>query len=237
MWRKIGLVGRRNKLEKFVELLGFPNVYQNFDFLNPQLQGVNGEIVQPRGKWREQHFKNQNPLVLELACGGGEYTLGLSEMYPDKNFIGIDVKGNRIWKGARKALAANRTNAAFLRTRIEQVHLFFGPGEVDEIWITFPDPFLKKSKANRRLTNHNFLALYEQIVKPGALLHLKTDSPELFEFTHEVLGQQNKWKLEKSIQDIYSADLILPELQLKTHYEKMHLIAGKKITYIQVKLV
>lgn len=221
-----------------MELLGFPNVYQNYDFLNPQLQGVNGEHVDLKGRWCTEHFQNSNPLILELACGGGEYTLGLSEMYPEKNVIGIDVKGNRIWKGARKALAADRKNAAFLRTRIEQVNLFFSSEEVDEIWITFPDPFLKKSKANRRLTNHNFLALYEQIIKPGGLLHLKTDSPELYEFTHEILSQQNKWILQETSSDIYREENIRPELHLKTHYEEMHLKEGKLITYtcMQLKL-
>ena len=228
-------MGRRNKLEKFVELRSFPNVYQNYDYLNPQLQGKEGAVFDLKGQWSREHFGNENPLILELACGGGEYTLGLAQMYPDQNFIGVDVKGNRIWKGARRAIAEKLTNAAFLRTRIEQIHLFFAQAEVDQIWITFPDPFLKKRKANRRLTNHNFLKIYEHIIRPEGSLHLKTDSPELFTFTHQILQEQNRWILKKSNDDIYSNDLDLPELSLKTHYEKMHLKAGKKITYIQME--
>ena len=151
-------MSRRNKLQKFAELLTFPNVYENFDPENPQLIGLNGMPVDRKGKWKKEHFKNDFPITLELACGRGEYSLGLGRMYPERNFIGVDIKGARIWKGARIALEENLTNVAFLRTRIEQIALFFDPEEIDEIWITFPDPFLRKSKANRRLTSCRFLS-------------------------------------------------------------------------------
>ncbi|MCL4162187.1 UNVERIFIED_CONTAM: hypothetical protein GTU68_051039, partial [Idotea baltica] len=136
-----------------------------------------------RGRWREQHFGNKAPLILELACGRGEYTLALAAHFKEQNFIGVDIKGARIWKGAKMALEQQLDNAAFLRTRIEQIELFFTPEEVDEIWITFPDPFLKKGKANRRLTSASFLDRYRKILKKGGLLHLKTDDPTLYNFT------------------------------------------------------
>ena len=150
-------MSRRNKLEKFAALWTYSNVYENFDPTKPQLTGENGEIVDLKGKWNEKHFKNDNPLILELACGRGEYSLGLARMYPDRNFIGVDVKGARIWQGASIALKEELNNVAFLRTRIEQITNFIGQGEVDEIWITFPDPFLRKSKSNRRIDFAKFL--------------------------------------------------------------------------------
>ena len=170
---KLAFMSRRNKLEKFAELLTFPNVYQNYDPRNPCLKYVGGDIVQRKGQWRVAHFRNNADLVLELACGGGEYSLALAAQHPDQNFIGVDIKGNRIWKGARKAIANQLVHVAFLRTRIEQIDLFFAPEEVNEIWITFPDPFLRKSKANRRLTSTAFLDRYQRILKRGGTIHLK----------------------------------------------------------------
>ena len=134
------------------------------------------------GKWNE-FWKNNNPIILELACGKGEYAVGLARLYPEKNFIGIDLKGNRIWVGAKKALQQNLTNAAFLRTQIDQVCDYFAKNEVEAIWITFPDPQLRRSKAKKRLTHPKFLRLYQQFLVPGGLIHLKTDSPDLYRFT------------------------------------------------------
>ena len=173
----------RNKLQKFAELLRMPNVYESFDPTNPQLTGPEGAPVERRGSWARDHFGNDNPVVLELACGRGEYTLDLARQYPDRNFIGVDIKGARIWRGAKTALAEGLDNAAFLRTRIEVIDAFFAAGEVAEIWITFPDPFLKKGKENRRLTAPRFLRLYQKMLAPRGLAHLKTDSRELYEFT------------------------------------------------------
>ena len=225
-----------NKLQKFAELQRFPNVYENFHHDNPQLVGANGVEVSLRGEWADKHFQNNNPITLELACGRGEYTLALAERFPERNFIGVDVKGARIWKGAKIALTNNWHNAAFLRTRIEQIAHFFSPGEVNEIWITFPDPFLKKGKDNRRLTSPRFLEEYRKIMPSGGLIHLKTDSPELYAFTLEVLQGYPHADLLITQDDIYSQPLLMPELAFKTYYENMHLRDGKTIKYVRLQL-
>ncbi len=232
---KLAFMSRRNKLEKFAELLTFPNVYQNYDPTQPCLRYLKGKKVERKGLWNQLHFCSRSPIILELACGGGEYCLALGARYPRKNFIGIDIKGNRIWKGARKALAAGQENVAFLRTRIEQIDLFFDRSEVSEIWITFPDPFLKKSKANRRLTSSVFLERYSRILKPGALIHLKTDSPELYAFTLKTVSTQQDYELMFNQKDIYAEPLVIPELKIKTFYEEMHLADGRTIKYIQMR--
>lgn len=230
-------MARRNKLQKFAEIASFTNVYENFHHDKPHLIGVNGEEVDLKGKWNEKHFKNDFPLSLELACGRGEYTLQLSEHFPERNFIGVDVKGARIWKGAKIALEKELSNAAFLRTRIEQITTFFAPSEIDEIWITFPDPFLKSGKENRRLTSARFLDSFRTILKPQGIIHLKTDSPELYEFTLEVMETYDKAKLVIQQDDIYSKELIMPELNFKTYYENMHLRDGRKIKYIRLQMI
>lgn len=226
-------MGRRNKLEKFAEILSFPNVYENYDPKAPQIVGKDGLPVAMKGAWKQKHFGNDHPLVLELACGKGDYTLGLARMFPEKNFIGIDIKGNRIWKGASTALEEGISNAAFFRTRIEQIALFFEKAEVDEIWITFPDPFLRKSKANRRLTSAFFLQHYRKILKSNGIVHLKTDAPSLYEFTLETLAEEQSCELLYHDDDIYAKPLYCPELELKTFYEGMHLAAGKTIKYVR----
>ena len=229
-------MSKRNKLQKFAELLTFPNVYENFNPMEPQLYGINGEPVSMKGEWASKHFGNDNPITLELACGRGEYTIGLARQNPHRNFIGLDVKGARIWKGARIALEKGLKNAAFLRIRIEQVANFFEPGEVSEIWITFPDPFLRKSKANRRLTAPRFLDAYKKVLRPGGLIHLKTDEPNLYEFTLEVLAEYPGAGILYQEEDIYSKPLPVPELELKTYYERMHLEEGKAIKYVRFRL-
>jgi len=229
-------MSKRNKLQKFAELLSFPNVYENFGLETSSLVGENGKMVELQGKWNELHFKNQNPLTLELACGKGEYTLGLARRYPNRNFIGVDIKGARIWKGAGIALKEGLKNVAFLRTRIEQIASFFAAGEVSEIWITFPDPFLRKSKANRRLTSPRFLKEYCKILQPGGLVHLKTDEPNLYEFTLEVLKDTPYCSLLQHNEDLYAQAMPLPELEIKTFYERMHLLEGKKIKYVQFRM-
>ena len=227
-------MSKRNKLQKFAELLTFPNVYENFSYQTPALTGADGEPLDLKGHWNETHFRAGQPITLELACGGGEYTLGLAHMYPERHFIGVDIKGARIWKGARKALAEQRSNVAFLRTRIELIGYFFGPGEVSEIWITFPDPFL--NSPNRRLTAPYFLDAYKKILQPGGLVHLKTDDPTLYEYTLEVLATRSDYQLQYHDEDIYARHLPMEELALKTTYEKMHLEEGKKIKYIRSAL-
>ena len=229
-------MSKRNKLQKFAENLAFHHVFENFDISNPQLIGQHGKEVDMKGVWGSDFFKNSNPITLELACGRGEYSLGLARRYPNRNFIGVDIKGARIWRGATNAIDENLENVAFLRTRIEIVDRFFEKGEISEIWITFPDPFLKKGKSNRRLTAPIFLDLYKKMLPPGGVIHLKTDSPELYEFSLEVLAEQSEIILEYQNDDIYSGPLPIPELDIKTYYEKMHLANGLTIKYVCFKL-
>lgn len=225
-------MARRNKLMKFAEMQHFHNVFQVFDPTQPTIRGHKGN-TDLRGKWAD-HFGNDNPLILELACGRGEYSLGLSNIYPDKNFVGVDVKGARIWKGASTAIQENINNVAFLRTRIEVIESCFAPNEVDEIWITFPDPF--PSKENRRLSSENFLMRYKKILKKDHRIHLKTDSIELYEFSVKLLQSLSYVTIHENINDLYSLVEIPPVLQIKTYYEKMHLAAQKKITYLSFSM-
>lgn len=225
-------MGRKNKLRKFAELLAFPNVYECYNVQEPQL--VLGEDMTPverKGTWASAHFHNNNPITLELACGGGEYTLALARNFPERNFIGVDVKGNRIWKGAKVALKENLNNAAFLRTRIEIIERFFAPGEIDEIWITFPDPFPRASKENRRLTSAYFLEKYRQILRPGGVVHLKHDDSDFYEFTLKTIAEDSRNQLIFNTFDVYAGELAFPELSIQTLYESFHLAAGKRIKY------
>lgn len=230
-------MARRNKLKKFNDLLSFSNVYENYDPTNPKLLASETEEVDLKGKWKSDHFKNENPLVLELACGRGEYSLALAKDNPKVNYIGVDVKGARIWKGATIAQEENLNNVAFLRTRIEQINLFFAQEEVDEIWITFPDPFLRKSKSNRRLTSQQFLNRYKDILKKEGIIHLKTDDPTLYEFSQEQFEACDFVEVLYDRDDIYAQPLDFPELEYKTYYEKQHLEKKRKIKYMRVKLL
>ena len=228
-------MARRNKLLKFTEILTFPNVYENFNHKTNVLSGKNGEEIEMRGKWHSHHFNNDNPIVLELACGRGEYSLGLGRRYPNKNFIGVDIKGARIWKGAKIALQEELNNVAFLRTRIEMINSFFEEGEVDEIWITFPDPFLKDKRANRRLTAPGFLKKYLGFLKSDGVINLKTDSDLLFEFTKEVV-EEGKHPVLIMSENIYTGDLPHPDLDILTYYERQHLEDKRTIKFIQFTL-
>lgn len=226
-------MGKKNKLKKFEDLHRYPHVYENPDPVNPGLTAQDNVRVDLKGKWAGEHFRNKNPLTLELACGRGEYTVALSEAYPEVNFIGIDVKGARMWQGASIALEKGLANAAFLRTRIEQIDLFFAPGEVSEIWITFPDPFLRVSKSDKRLTSPRFLHLYRKILASAALVHLKTDDTTLYEYTLQVLRSDPACRIICHNADIYASPLAFDELRFKTHYEMEHLSDGRKIKYIR----
>ena len=207
----------QKKLFRFAEIKGFANVYE-------YPEGM-------QGNWRE-HFKNTRPVILELACGRGEYTVQLAGLYPERNFIGVDIKGNRMYIGAKKALEENLSNAAFLRTQIEKLPEYFSPGEVDEIWITFPDPQLRVSKAKKRLTHPRFLRLYQQVLQKEGLIHLKTDSPQLYDFTKKVIGMYGAVLLSDR-DDAYAADAISPELKIKTHYESLDIAGSRKIHYLK----
>lgn len=229
-------MSRRNKLVKFTEILTFPNVYESKAFESSILNGHNGTKVNLKGQWRKQHFKNNNPLILELACGHGDYTFNLAQRYPEHNFVGVDVKGARIWRGAKSLIENGLNNAAFLRCKIEFIDLFFEKDEVSEIWITFPDPFLKDKKYNRRLTSPAFLERYKKILQPDGVINLKTDSPEFYAHTKEVLAELKIEPIEDHF-DIYSLDdLPHPDLDIKTHYEKQHLKDGRLIKFVQFGL-
>jgi tRNA (guanine-N7-)-methyltransferase len=210
----------QKKLERFAAIKTFPNVLEY--------------PTDMKGKWRG-FFKNNNPLILELACGRGEYTVGLSQLHAQQNFIGVDVKGNRMFIGAKKCLAENLTNAGFLRTQIEKLPDYFNTGEVDEIWITFPDPQLRISKAKKRLTHPRFLKLYQQILKPGGFIHLKTDSPDLYRFTKTVAELYDLIIVEES-DNVYQEAFVKQELKIKTHYESLDIAQSKKIHYLKFTL-
>lgn len=227
-------MGKKNKLKKFREVAQMPNVFQNFSFHEPQLVDNTNTNIDLRGKWKSDYFKNDNPITLELACGRGEYSVGLAQMFPDRNFIGIDIKGTRIWMGAKNALEQQLQNVAFIRTRIELVEHFFGQAEVDELWITFPDPFLK-GNPNRRLTSSQFLERYRKICKPGAIINLKTDDPTLFDFTKEVIAEE-KLELLAISEDIHKDGIAQNELSIKTYYEGLDISGSNVIKYLRFVL-
>ena len=226
-------MSRHNKLQKFNDLLTYRNVYENFYTRKPLLHWLDNQHIEMQGLWNSQHFGSDRPITLELACGGGEYTVALAAMYPNRHFIGVDIKGPRIWKGATQALARGLDNAAFVRLRIELIEPFFGPDEVDEIWITFPDPYLNDSRNNRRLTAPSFLEIYRKFLKPGGVVHLKTDEPKLYHFTLAVLQRDPRCKVLYHDDDIYAKELPYPELGTKTHYETLHIADGNQICYIR----
>ena len=210
----------QKKLERFAAIKTFYNVLEY--------------PVEMKGKWNN-FFKNENPLVLELACGRGEYTVGLAKLFPHQNFIGVDVKGNRMFIGAKKCLAEKIINAGFLRTQIEKLADYFATGEVDEIWITFPDPQLRVSKAKKRLTHPRFLRLYQQILKPGGFIHLKTDSPDLYRFTKKVAELYNL-VIVADWDNVYAQPQVKEALKIKTHYESLDIAQSKKIHYLKFTL-
>jgi tRNA (guanine-N(7)-)-methyltransferase len=225
----------KTKMYKINSVATFPNVYQNLHYTNPTLLNHERQQLQLKGVWRSAVFKNDNPLILELACGKGDYTIGLAVMYPQKNFLGIDVKGARIFTGAKTALEREMRNVAFARMRIENILNFFAPAEIDEIWITFPDPFPRKRDAKRRLSAKPFLEKYKQLLKPGGIVHLKTDDLALFHFTRESVIEFGAEVLYYK-KNIYADPLDFAELAIQTYYEKQHLAAGKTINYMKFRL-
>jgi tRNA (guanine-N7-)-methyltransferase len=219
----------KNKLAKWAEMETFENVIQ------PQTGNLYGEEHSIKGNWNKEIFKNCNPVVLELGCGKGEYTTGLASRFPDKNYIGIDIKGARMWRGAKTAIEKKLINAAFLRTRIEFINLYFAEDEVDEIWITFPDPHPGKRNSNKRLTSPRFLNDYCNFLKDNGVIHLKTDNHELFDYTESVI-HNNKLEIIFKTRDLYSQNAVDDILSIKTHYENIFLGDGLKINYISFRL-
>jgi len=220
----------KNKLRKFAENDGFWNLIQ------PTREEVQKGIPL-RGKWGREFFKNDHPIILELGCGKGDYTIGLAKRNPENNYIGIDLKGARLHTGAKEGVESDLRNVGFIRTQIELLENLFAPGEISEIWITFPDPQIKYRRMKHRLTSPNFLDMYQRIVKPGGVVHLKCDSEFLHGYTHGIVQLRGHEVLE-AYHDIYhqfkTRDHIL--FEIKTFYEQMWLAQGKAITYLKFKL-
>jgi len=215
----------KNKLKRFAENETFENLFQHNDF------DARNEPFPLKGKWHTSYFKNNNPIVLELGCGRGEYTIGMAQCFPDKNFIGIDRKGARIWRGCKDGIEKNLKNVGFLRIKIEDIEHYFDTNEVHEIWVTFPDPQLRKER--RRLISPNFISKYQKIIDPTGIIHLKTDSRELYEYVVETAPIE-KWEILENIANVYETgeSSILTEIQ--TFYEKKWLLEKKAISYISL---
>jgi len=213
----------QDKLRRFAEIATFDNV----------LQLDEGKAL--KGSWGNKQFKNANPIVLELACGKGEYAVGMARLFPDKNFIGLDYKGNRIWRGAKTACEENIGNVAFLRIQIEHILDYFAPGEVSGIWITFPDPQPRLSREKKRLTSKRFLEKYRVILQPDGMVHLKTDNDDFYKYTSAKIDELGL-KLHIKTEDLYNSDLVDDVLSIKTYYEKIYLAHDKTINYLKFSM-
>ena len=223
-------MGSKNKLRRFRENEAFENVIQ------PSREELEKDQFSLKGKWKQEFFKNDNPIVLELGCGKGEYTIGLSKQDSEKNFIGIDIKGARFWRGAKTAMEDDLQNVAFLRTQIELIDRVFAENEVDEIWITFPDPQIKYKRTKHRLTNTEFLQKYKHILKPKGLVNLKTDSEFMHGYTLGLLHGEGH-EILYAHHDIYKNEYSPKAVtEIQTFYEKQYLEKGKPITYIQFRI-
>lgn len=218
----------KGKLEKFEEVSAFKNTLELTDFLDDPSK-------KPKGRWNSDIFENDNSITLELACGSGEYTLELAHRNPDRNYIGIDIKGARIWKGARQALEEELENVRFLRIYIDHLTEYFAPDEADEFWITFPDPYPNYSDRRKRLTALKFLSIYQQVLKPGGVINFKTDSNSLFGFTLQTI-ENTGCKTKQIVKDIYKEKPPNDLLFIKTFYEKKHLENGKSIKFVAFAL-
>jgi len=203
----------------------------------------NRNVIQPgkdvyttiKGSWKQGFFQNDNPIVVELACGRGEFAVGLARVNADKNFIGVDIKGSRIWKGSTMAIEENLLNVAFLRAQIEQLDQYFAPKEIDELWITFPDPRPKDRDEKRRLTSPRFLEMFKVLVKTDGTVHFKTDNTGLYEYTLELLKRRSDTAILKETLDFYDSQWRDDHFSIKTRYEKMFSEKGEKIKYISFR--
>lgn len=215
----------KRKLERFKEIEALPNVVEPFKEIYHYV----------KGKWNQDFFKNDNPITLELACGRGEYTIGLAKLFPSRNYIGVDIKGERIWKGSTTAVNENLNNVAFLRTMILLIENFFEEGEVDEIWITFPDPRPRLRDIKRRLTSPRFLEIYKRLLKPGGYVRLKTDNTGLYEFSLEELKSRKDITDLQFTADVYNSELRPECFDIRTRYEEAFASKGEKIKYLRFR--
>lgn len=215
----------KSKLKRFEIIAGRDNVIERGKDLYMQI----------KGRWNELYFKNNQPITIELACGRGEYSVGLAARFPERNYVGVDMKGDRLWKGSTLAVEQSLTNVGFLRTQILDLESFFGEHEVDEIWLTFPDPRPRKRDAKRRLTSPRFLDMFKKLVKPGCYFRFKTDNTPLFEYTLEQLGYRNDLEDFQHTFDLYESDLRAECFDIKTRYEEMFSGKGEKIKYLRFK--
>lgn len=223
-------MSQKNKLQKFAECKTFPHYFE------PKMHYSMDCDYKLKSNWQKDFFKNTNPITLELGCGKGEYSVELAKQNTEINYIGIDIKGARIWKGAKDSLNMNLKNIAFIRTRVEFTPLCFAKEEVNEIWITFPDPQLgPKKRIKKRLTSSQFLSKYQKILIDGGIIHLKTDDDTLYEYTKEVLGL-NKLEVLVDIMDLYNSDYYTDILTVKTHYEKLWTDKNRTIKYLKFRL-
>jgi tRNA (guanine-N7-)-methyltransferase len=220
----------KNKLARWAEMKSFNNV------IEPEIGEVKTGEHPFKGKWNKEYFKNNNPVILELGCGKGEYTVQLAVKFPHNNYIGIDIKGARIWRGAKTAFENKIQNSSFLRTRIEFIKSFFSEDEVDEIWITFPDPYPKKRDNRKRLISPHFLNYYRSFLKNNGIIHLKTDNRELFDYACDIV-KRNNLEIITATGDLYSGKIENNILSIRTHYEKIFLSQGIKINYLSFRLV
>jgi len=215
----------KNKLRRFAENETFENLFQHHNF------DARNEAFSLKGNWHTNYFKNNHPIVLELGCGRGEYTIGMAQRFSDKNFIGIDRKGARIWRGCKDAIEQNLKNVAFLRIKIEDIEHYFNKNEISEIWITFPDPQVRKVR--RRLISPNFIDKYQKILNTTGIVHLKTDSQELYHYVVETAPIEN-WKIIENIPDVYNSGVTSVLTEIQTFYEKKWLTEGKTIMYLSL---
>lgn len=219
----------KNKLERWAELESFNNVIQHND------EAGFGKDHHLKGRWNTDIFKNPNPIILELGCGRGEYTTALAAGFPSRNYVGVDIKGARLWRGARTAYENRIMNAAFLRTRIEFINSFFDTDEVDEIWLTFPDPQPENKNSNKKLTCPWFLNNYKKFLKDNGIIHLKTDNADLFRYTKNI-AERNNLEIIASTTDLHSDFKDDEILSIRTHYEEIYLKKGMKINYLAFRL-
>ena len=222
-------MGSKNKLKRFNQNLSFSNVIQ------PEREEVTSGEFRFKGKWRQDFFKNDRPIVVELGCGKGEYSVYLAQQYPEKNFVGVDIKGARFWAGAKESLELGLSNVGFLRTQIELIDAIFEENEVDEIWITFPDPQIKFKRTKHRLTNPAFLDRYHTILKPEGRIHLKTDSEFLHGYTLGLLEGKD-WEVDYAHHDVYGNPYSPKHVTaIQTHYERLFMEKGRMITYLSFR--